>query len=220
MNVANAIPGWLPSGQTRAVRVWRLAKTDVAIRHTKGGLIVFKWMIPMVALVAGLAVLSGCATAPATKEDRAELSRDVNAALAKAKAQDSSLQALLNKAHGYAVFPAVGKGAAGVGGAYGKGELFERGKKIGYVDLTQATIGLALGGQTFTEILVFENKAALDNFKSGNFKFTAQATGTALKSGAAANAKFTDGVTVLTANPEGLMGEAAIGGQTFSFQPL
>jgi lipid-binding SYLF domain-containing protein len=179
-----------------------------------------KWMIPMAAIVTGLAILSSCATAPTTAEDRAALSRDVNTALAKAKAEDPSLQAFLDKSYGYAIFPKVGKGAAGVGGAYGKGELYERGRKIGYCDLSQATIGLALGGETFTEIIAFENKAALDNFKSGKYKFTAQAAGTALKSGASANAKFTDGVTVFTVNPAGLMGEASVGGQAFSFQPL
>lgn len=180
----------------------------------------WKWMMPMAAVVIGLATLSGCATAPTSAENKAALSRDVNTALAKAKAQDPSLQAFLAKAYGYAILPTVGKGAVGVGGAYGKGEVFERGKKIGYCDLSQATIGLALGGQTFTEIIAFENKAALDNFKKGKLTFAAQATAVALKAGASANAKYTDGVSVLTANPEGLMAEASIGGQTFSFQPL
>jgi len=181
---------------------------------------VWKWMIPMAAIVISLAIVSGCATAPTTAEDKAALSRDVTTALAKAKAQDPTLQAFLDRAYGYAIFPTVGKGAAGVGGAYGKGEVFERGKKIGYCDLSQATIGLALGGQSFTEIIAFENKAALDDFRNGKLKFAAQASATALKAGASESAKFTDGVSVLTANPEGLMGEASIGGQTFSFQPL
>ena len=180
----------------------------------------WKWMMPMTALVTGLAIVSGCATAPSSAEGKAALSLDVNTALAEAKVQDPSLQAFLDTAYGYAIFPTVGKGAAGIGGAYGRGEVFERGKKIGYCDLSQATIGLALGGQTFTEIIAFENKAALDDFKNGNLKFAAQASATALKVGTSENAKFTDGVGVLTANPEGLMGEASIGGQTFSFQPL
>ncbi len=180
----------------------------------------WKWMLPIAAVLTGLATVSGCATAPTSAEEKAALSRDVNTALAKAKVQDPSLQAFLDKAYGYAIFPTVGKGAAGVGGAYGKGEVFERGRKIGYCDLSQATIGLALGGQTFTEIIAFENKAALDDFKNGSLKFAAQATAVGLKAGASANAKYTDGASVLTANPEGLMAEAAIGGQTFSFQPL
>ncbi len=180
----------------------------------------WKWMMPMAALVTGLAIVSGCATAPRSAEGKAEQSREVNTALTQAKVQDPSLQAFLERAYGYAIFPSVGKGAAGVGGAYGKGEVFERGRKIGYCDLSQATIGLALGGQSFTEIIAFENKAALDDFKNGNLNFAAQASATALKAGTSANARFTDGVSVLTANPEGLMGEASLGGQTFSFQPL
>jgi len=181
---------------------------------------VWKWMMLMAALVTGLAIVSGCATAPTSAEGKAALSRDVHTALAKAKVEDPSLQAFLDRAYGYAIFPTVGKGAAGLGGAYGKGEVFERGKKIGYCDLSQATIGLALGGQSFTEIIAFENKAALEDFKNGDLKFAAQASATALKAGTSENAKFTDGVIVLTANPAGLMAEASIGGQTFSFQPL
>ncbi len=180
----------------------------------------WKWMLPMAAVLTALVTVSGCATAPTSAEDKAALSRDVNTALAKAKGQDPSLQAFLDKAYGYAIFPTVGKGAVGVGGAYGKGELFERGRKIGYCDLSQATIGLALGGQTFTEIIAFEHKAALDDFKNGSLKLAAQATAVALKAGASAQAEYTNGVSVLTASPEGLMAEAAIGGQTFSFQPL
>jgi len=180
----------------------------------------YKRIMQLLGVVTGLVILGGCATAPSSQEGRAALTRDVGTALAKAKVQDPELQGFLDKAYGYAIFPSVGKGAVGVGGAYGKGEVFERGKQIGYCDMTQATIGLALGGQAFTEIIVFENQAALDNFKNGNLKFAAQATATALKAGASANAKYTEGVSVLTASEEGLMAEAAIGGQTFSFQPL
>jgi lipid-binding SYLF domain-containing protein len=190
----------------------------VTFMNQKEGQQMQKLAIWMVVVVTGL--LGGCATAPTSAGGKATLSSDVTTALAKAKVGDPSLQAFLDKAYGYAVFPSVGKAAVGVGGAYGKGEVFERGTKVGYCDLSQATIGIQLGGQTFTEIIAFEEKAALDNFKNGNLKFTAQATAVALKAGASANAKYTDGVSVLTASEQGLMVEAAIGGQTFSFQPL
>jgi lipid-binding SYLF domain-containing protein len=167
-----------------------------------------------------MVTLSGCATAPAGPEGKAKLDRDVNTALARAKAQDPTLQAFLDKAHGYAIFPTITKGAAGVGGAYGKGEVFERGTKIGYCDLSQATIGLQLGGQTYTEIIAFENKDVLENFKRGKLRFAGQATAVALKAGAGSNAQYIDGVRVLTVSEEGFMVEAAIGGQTFSYQPL
>jgi lipid-binding SYLF domain-containing protein len=113
-----------------------------------------------------------------------------------------------------------GKGAIGVGGAYGRGEVWEGGKLVGYSTLTQASIGLALGGQSYTELIFFENKAALDRFKSGGFAFAAQASAVALKSGVSANAKYSDGVAVFTMGQTGLMYEASVGGQKFSFQPI
>jgi hypothetical protein len=125
----------------------------------------WKRMMSVATLVTALVIVGGCATAPSSPEGRVELNRDVDTALTKAKVQDPSLQAFLDKAYGYAIFPSVGKGAVGVGGAYGKGEVFERSKQIGYCDLSQATIGIALGGQTFTEIIAFETKAAQDGRK-------------------------------------------------------
>lgn len=180
----------------------------------------WKGMIALGAVVTGLAVVSGCATAPTSADGKAALGRDVSTALAQAKVRDPSLQAFLDKAYAYAIFPTVAKGAVGIGGAYGKGEVFERGTRIGYCDLSQATIGLALGGQTYTEIIAFENKAALDSFKGGDVKFAGQASAVGLKAGSGANAQYRDGVRVLTVGEQGLMLEASIGGQTFTFQPL
>jgi len=171
-------------------------------------------------VVIGLVSSSGCATAPNGADGKASLGREVGTALAMAKARDASLQGFLNKAYGYAVFPSVGKGAVGVGGAYGRGEVYERGQRIGYCDLSQATIGLQVGGQRYVEIIAFQSKAALDDFKNGAMKFAGQATVVALKLGVGANATYTNGVSVLTMSEQGFMLEASIGGQSFSFQPL
>jgi lipid-binding SYLF domain-containing protein len=174
----------------------------------------------LLAIVSGGLLSTGCATAPATEEKKAALSSEVQSAVSQAKAQDPDVKAFMDKAYGYAVFPSVGKGAVGIGGAYGRGEVFEQGNLIGYCDLTQATIGLQLGGQAYTEIICFQNKEALDNFKSGHLKFAAQASAVAIKAGIGANLKYTDGVNVMTMGESGLMYEASIGGQDFSFQPL
>jgi lipid-binding SYLF domain-containing protein len=163
--------------------------------------------------------LSACSTAPKSEEAKATLDSQSMDAMKKFKWGDSSLQGVLDRAYGYAIFPSVGKGAVGVGGAYGKGQVFERGTLIGYCDLSQATIGLQLGGQSYSELIVFEDKAALDRFTSGQFSFDAQATAVALKSGAAANARFANGVQVYTMTNAGLMFEASLGGQKFNFQP-
>ena len=145
---------------------------------------------------------------------------EADTALAKAQAADPTLTALINDSSGYAVFPSVGKGGFGLGGAYGQGILYERGLFAGYCDMTQATIGFQLGAQTYTEIIVFATQEAVDQFKTGNFAFDAQATAVALKSGAAANAKYAAGVAVFTMDQTGLMYEATVGGQKFTFKPL
>jgi lipid-binding SYLF domain-containing protein len=153
-------------------------------------------------------------------EQRAELGTEVQAAMAAAKETDPGLQTFFDTSAGYAVFPTVGKGAVGVGGAYGRGQLFERGELVGYCSLTQASVGLALGGQSYTQLIFFEDQAALDRFKSGNYAFAAQASAVALRSGASANARYADGVAVFTMGEAGLMVEASIGGQKFSYEPI
>jgi len=177
-----------------------------------------KLLIATFGLVVALA-FAGCATAPKSEEGKSDIRDKAAAALAKAESNDPSLATVLHDAKGYAVFPTVGKGAVGVGGAYGKGVLYEGGSFIGYCDLSQASIGLALGGQTYTEIISFQTIEALNRFKGGNFAFDAQATAVAIKSGAGTNAKYANGVAVFTMGESGLMFEASVGGQKFSYQP-
>jgi len=164
--------------------------------------------------------LTACRTAPRSAEGKADIRADSDAALVLAKASDPSMTKVCQDAYGSAVFPKVGKGAVGVGGAYGKGVLYQDGRMVGYCDLSQASIGLQLGAQTYTEILCFEDQKSFDRFKTGNFAFDAQATAVALKSGSGANARYSDGVSVFTMDESGLMFEAALGGQKFSYRAL
>jgi lipid-binding SYLF domain-containing protein len=162
--------------------------------------------------------VAACMTAPTSAGDKLAMRENADAALAKAQAADWTLTSLVRDSYGYAVFPSVGKGGFGLGGAYGQGILYEHGVFAGYCDLSQASIGFQVGGQSYTEIIIFENKEAADYFKSGSFAFSAQATAVALKSGAGANAKYSDGVAIFTMNETGLMYEASVGGQKFSYQ--
>ena len=88
------------------------------------------------------------------------------------------------KSYGYAVFPTIGKGGIGIGGARGKGRVYVGDKVIGNTTMTQLTVGLQLGGQAYSQIIFFEDKRALDEFTSGNFEFGAQATAVAITAGA------------------------------------
>src|SRR6185295_12473103 len=103
---------------------------------------------------------------------------------------------------------------------HGSGIVYEKGRAVGRATLNQVSVGAQIGGQEFAEIIFFETPAALAKFKTGNFAFSASISAVALKSGASANAKYTDGVAVFTATKGGLMLEAAVGGQKFAFEPF
>jgi len=175
-------------------------------------------LFTLVLSTAGL-LAGGCATAPPNATEQAALQARSNGSLEEMKARDAGLYQFLSTAYGYAIFPSVGKGAFIVGGGYGRGEVWEQGKFVGFADMTQATVGLQAGGQTFSELIVFQNKDSLDRFKYGKMKFNASASAVALKAGASAAANYSDGVAVFTLPEGGLMFEAAIGGQEFGFVP-
>ncbi len=171
----------------------------------------------MVLAIAVIAV-SGCSTAPTSAEDRDRLHKDVAAAIDTFKFKDPSLEKFFGEAAGYAVFPSVGKGAIGIGGAYGRGEVFVNGKMIGFCDLRQATIGLQLGGQAYRELVFFKDRDALNRFKSNRLEFSAQASAVAVKAGASTTADYVGGVVVFTMSKAGLMFEVSIGGQKFTYK--
>jgi len=146
--------------------------------------------------------------------------KDANETLKLFKTTDPGLDRFFKNAVGYAVFPSVGKGGFILGGAYGSGTLYERGAPVGRTSLTQATFGLQVGGQAYAELIFFETKQVLDDFKASNFAFSGQVSGVVLASGAAANANYRLGVAVFTAEKGGLMVEASLGGQKFSYTPF
>jgi lipid-binding SYLF domain-containing protein len=127
------------------------------------------------------------------------------------------LRDVIDKAYGHAVFPKIGKGGVIVGGAYGRGIVYEQGGMIGYADMTQASVGAQLGGQTYSEIIAFENKEALERFKQNRLALSANLSAVIVESGAAKAARYTDGVAVFVMPRAGAMAEASVGGQKFTF---
>jgi lipid-binding SYLF domain-containing protein len=144
---------------------------------------------------------------------------NVPGVIAKFKAKDPRVARAFDEAYGYVVFPTVGKGGIGIGGARGKGWVYERGRRIGRASLTQVTIGLQLGGQAYSEVIFFKDKSALDDFTRGNFEFDAQVSAVALTARAAGDLPYRKGVAVVTMAKGGLMYEASVGGQKFSYKP-
>ena len=143
-----------------------------------------------------------------------------------------------DKSFGYAVFPAVGEGAVGIGGAHGDGCVYQGGKQVGNTELSQVTVGLQLGGKSYSQIIFFENKAAFDLFTAGNFEFGAEAQavlvtaaasaeGSTTGSSASASADKTEaktaggyykGMATFQVAKGGLMGGVSVGGQKFKYK--
>ncbi len=140
--------------------------------------------------------------------------------------------------YGYAIFPTIGKGGIGIGGAHGSGRVYAKGAHVGDTSMTQLTVGLQFGGQAYSQIIFFQDKRSFDEFTSGNFEFGAQATAVAITAGAQAQAGtsgtgagasgtqssattaggYQKGMAVFTVAKGGLMYEASIGGQKFSYK--
>ena len=176
--------------------------------------------LTVAALLVACLVLPACSTVPKSESAKQALEADAEQAIARIKSVDPKIQErFFDTSVGYAVFPSVGKGAIGVGGAYGRGLLYEDGASVGYCDLTQGSIGFQLGGQAYGEIIFFDSDATLSEFKEGTMEFAAQASAVAATADASANASYEHGVAVFTFGAKGLMYEASIGGQYFDYEP-
>jgi lipid-binding SYLF domain-containing protein len=176
---------------------------------------IMKNKIRYMALAALVAVFSIPAAQAA--DDIQQASKDTVDAFKKA---DPSMKTFFDTSTGYAVFPDIGKGGFIVGGAHGKGLVYETNKLIGRASMTQASIGAQAGGQTFAQIIFFETPDVLNDFKSSKFEMSADASAVAAAQGVAATARFRKGVAVFALPKKGLMAEASVGGQRFKFEPL
>lgn len=157
-------------------------------------------------------------------------------------ARQEATQPFFDSAYGYALFPTVGKGGIGIGGAYGEGRVYEQGNHIGNVSVSQLTVGFQLGGAAYSMIVFFEDERALREFTSGNFEFGAQVSAVALTAGVSAGANtgggtsatasggrndassvqggYRKGLAIFTVAKGGAMYEATLGGQKFKYTPL
>ena len=168
-------------------------------------------------ILAAALFFAGCSVAPEKPEGQAILTAQVTEAVAIFKEKDPSIDKFFKQSYGYAVLPKIFKGAFWLGGAYGKGEVYEKGQMVGYCDMSQATLGVSFGGEYFREIVFFRDKSDLDRFKTDEYTFSAQVTGVAVTAGAAAKADYQSGMAVFIATDKGLMVDASLGGQKFHY---
>ncbi len=141
--------------------------------------------------------------------------------------------------YGYAVFPTIGKGGFIVGGAHGQGRVYRHGRLVGDTTMNQVSVGFQAGAQAYSEIIFFQSKLDLARFESGKFALGAQASAVAITASASASAstagtsagasgtemnavttgRYQDGIVVFTIAKGGLMYEAAVAGQKFTYKP-
>ena len=154
--------------------------------------------------------------------------------------KSKAVQPFFKNAYGYAVFPTIGKAGIGIGGSYGTGQVYKGGKVTGEVSVIKGSIGFQLGAQAFSEMIFFKDKRAYDEFTSGEFEFDATASAVAITAGAQAKVgtegatagasagpatgeqaktSYHKGMVVFVHTKGGLMYEASIGGQKFTFKP-
>jgi lipid-binding SYLF domain-containing protein len=167
-------------------------------------------------LMLSTLLISGCATRPSDDT----LIRESRGALDRFVERDPGLQNWIDHAHAYVVFPEVAKGGFWVGGGYGRGIVFERGEPIGRASVSQATVGPQIGAQSYSQVIFFQDDAALRTFQRENFEFSAQATAVAATAGAAATTSYERGVAVFILVRGGLMAEVSVGGQKYRYERL
>jgi len=170
----------------------------------------------VLSLLVATTLLAADSGGPSEK-DLKKLKEQVPTTIENFKKADSTLGDFFTKSVGYAVLPRVGKGGFIIGGARGTGLVYEQGKLIGHVVMTQATVGAQIGGQSFSELVFFENAEALKDFQKSETTMNAQVGAVAAGEGAGKNAKYTQGVAVFTLPLSGLMAEASVGGQKFRY---
>lgn len=159
----------------------------------------------------------GCASAPEARPDQRALEARADGTIETFIARDPSMRQLLSQSAGYAVFPEIVEGGFVVGGSMGVGVVYQNERPVGYAELRAGSLGLQLGGQSFSQIVVFETTEALDRLRAGNFDMSAGVTATAIQSGAAASARFEGGTAVFVDDESGLMAGASVAGEQFTF---
>jgi len=155
--------------------------------------------------------------APSSRSDRVALEDKAASTLRSMTSKDWTLQPFLDRAAGYAVFPDIGKGGLIVGGAHGRGVLYQHHHAVGYVELSQASVGMQAGAQSFAELIVFEKQADVERVRGNAYTMGGNVSAVALSAGAGAGAQFQNGVSVFIQTHGGVMAEVSVSGQRLKF---
>ncbi|MBP1839449.1 YSC84-related protein [Formosa algae] len=169
-------------------------------------------------ILALFVICSMTLTASAQSKKDKKVIKEADAAVKTLLEVNPGLKDFFDKSAGCVIFPNVGKGGFIIGGASGNGVLYQYGHKKGMAVLKEVSVGLQAGGQALIEVIFFEQLEDVEKFKEEKFEFDAGISAVALKSGESLDAKYKDGVAVFTHSKAGLMAEASVGGQKFSYK--
>lgn len=153
----------------------------------------------------------------AQNKDDMRVMKDAKKAKMILKSADKGLEKFFKESSGYVIFPNVGEGALIVGAASGNGVLYENGVATGMASMKKLDVGMQAGGEAYTQVIFFENEAALNEFKNENFEFSAEAKAVIVDKGASKKANYDDGVVIFAKSKAGAMADASVGGQKFSY---
>ena len=174
---------------------------------------VFRYIVP---IFVGLGL--ACASAPEVRSDQLELEVKARAKLELMQEKDPNLAEVLSNSAGYAVFPTIGEGGFIVGALSGVGVLFDpEGNVLGYCETRGGSVGAQIGGQRFSQLMIFQHERALATFQQNDFEFSSDASAVAADKGASVRMAFSNGVATVVDDEDGLMAEASIGGQRYRY---
>lgn len=167
--------------------------------------------------VATMAMVGCESNSPDSQANRTDLNNRAKAAMQQMTSQDPKLGDMINSSVGYVIFPDIGQGAVGIGGASGMGVLYRNGQPSGWVKLNQLSVGPQVGGQSYSELIIFQNDDAMNRLMNNSLEFGTEASATIVKAGAAVAATFRQGVAVYVLPRGGLEAGANINGQKFHY---
>ena len=121
-----------------------------------------KWTL----IIACLGVVFFSTPAVTLAASATEIDIGVNETLKKFRTDIAGGSEFLQRAKGVLVFPKVLKAGFGIGGEYGEGALRINGQTVDYYNTAAASIGLQLGAQSKSIVIVFLEEDALNYFRN------------------------------------------------------
>jgi lipid-binding SYLF domain-containing protein len=135
-------------------------------------------------------------------------------------ADQPKLQQYFDEAHGYAIFPTVGRIAAGFGFVFGGGLVIEQGRLVGSTQLIMGALGFDFGAQLHSQIIFFQDEEIMNEFKTFGWEFQGRGSVVLVTLGASVDPGYKPPVAIFSRTRGGLMIELAAQAGKYFYSPL